>query len=168
MPKTKKAKPGKTTKKQKTKQEMQQQEVNGPNRSEDETGIDFARAWVEFPDPADDEQIFRCDLTWLTSRWTCIFGSGCQGIQAGRADDGCCTLGAHFSDEDDEKRVASHVERLTPDLWQFHEVGTETGWVEVDDDGERQTRRWKGSCIFQNRPGFAALRGLLAAHPGAA
>ncbi|MEU1164952.1 hypothetical protein ABZ372_32215, partial [Streptomyces sp. NPDC005921] len=67
----------------------------------DEKGLDFARAWVEFPDPADDEQVFRCDLTWLTSRWNCIFGSGCQGIQAGRADDGCCTLGAHFSDEDD-------------------------------------------------------------------
>ncbi|MGC5412946.1 hypothetical protein ACPXCX_56220, partial [Streptomyces sp. DT225] len=48
----------------------------------DETELDFARAWVEFPDPADDEQVFRCDLTWLTSRWTCIFGSGCQGIQA--------------------------------------------------------------------------------------
>ena len=90
----------------------------------DEKGLDFARAWVEFPDPADDEQVFRCDLTWLTSRWNCIFGSGCQGIQAGRADDGCCTLGAHFSDEDDEKRVAGHVARLTPEIWQFHDVGT--------------------------------------------
>ena len=101
----------------------------GAPRSRDEKGLDFARAWVEFPDPADDEQVFRCDLTWLTSRWNCIFGSGCQGIQAGRADDGCCTLGAHFSDEDDEKRVAEHVARLTPELWQFHDVGTETGWV---------------------------------------
>ena len=82
----------------------------------DEKGLDFARAWVEFPDPADDEQVFRCDLTWLTSRWNCVFGSGCQGIQAGRAADGCCTLGAHFSDEDDEKRVAEHVARLTPEI----------------------------------------------------
>ncbi|HEV7628801.1 MAG TPA: hypothetical protein VGO89_20105, partial [Streptomyces sp.] len=40
----------------------------------EETGLDFARAWVEFPDPADDEQLFRCDLTWLTSRWNCVFG----------------------------------------------------------------------------------------------
>ncbi|MFD6812527.1 hypothetical protein ACFWEN_43550, partial [Streptomyces anthocyanicus] len=83
----------------------------------DEQGLDFPRAWVEFADPADEEQVFRCDLTWLTSRWTCVFGSGCQGIQAGRAADGCCTLGAHFSDEDDEKRVAEHVARLTPELW---------------------------------------------------
>ncbi|MFJ6568580.1 hypothetical protein ACIQNU_14240 [Streptomyces sp. NPDC091292] len=130
----------------------------------DEQGLDFARAWVEFPDPSDDEQIFRCDLTWLTSRWNCIFGSGCQGIEAGRADDGCCTLGAHFSDEDDEKRVAGHVARLTPDIWQHHDVGTESGWTQEADeedggDGDRQTRRWNGSCIFQNRPGFAGGAG---------
>ena len=51
----------------------------------DEVPLDFPRAWVEFPDPADAEQVFRCDLTWLTSRWTCIFGRGCQGIEADRA-----------------------------------------------------------------------------------
>ncbi|AZK95746.1 MULTISPECIES: hypothetical protein [Streptomyces] len=158
MPKTKKAKPGKA------------ERSGGPAPApSDEVGLDFPRAWVEFPDPADDEQVFRCDLTWLTSRWSCIFGSGCQGIQAGRAADGCCTLGAHFSDEEDEERVAGHVARLTPELWQFHGEGTATGWVEEapdddadDDEGEggaRQTRRWKGSCIFQNRPGFAGGAG---------
>ncbi|MDX3228206.1 hypothetical protein PV419_21625 [Streptomyces sp. ME19-01-6] len=121
----------------------------------DEVDLDFARAWIEFPDPADDEQVFRCDLTWLTSRWTCIFGQGCQGIQAGRASDGCCTLGAHFSDEEDEERVGRHVARLTPDIWQFHDVGHKTGWTQSgDEDDERQTRRYEGSCIFQNRPGF--------------
>ncbi|MFI6351020.1 hypothetical protein [Streptomyces sp. NPDC050560] len=124
----------------------------------DEQGLDFPRLWVEFPDPADEDQVFRCDLTWLTSRWHCVFGDGCQGIQEGRADDGCCTLGAHFSDEDDEKRVAGHVSRLTPDIWQHHAVGTASGWVQEADDGdggsERQTRRHDGSCIFQNRPGF--------------
>nr|WP_240658074.1 hypothetical protein [Streptomyces populi] len=130
-----------------------------PAKKSDEKGLDFARAWVEFPDPADDEQVFRCDLTWLTSRWNCIFGSGCQGIQAGRADDGCCTLGAHFSDEDDEKRVAGHVARLTPEIWQHHDVGVETGWVSEDEDGDRQTRPYEGSCIFQNRPGFAGGAG---------
>ncbi|WP_399476890.1 hypothetical protein [Streptomyces sp. TRM68367] len=139
--------------------------MEAPEKSEqavvdDEKGLDFARAWVEFPDPADDEQVFRCDLTWLTSRWNCIFGSGCQGIQAGRADDGCCTLGAHFSDEDDEKRVAGHVARLTPEIWQHHDEGMEHGWIaedsedSEDDEGERQTRPYQGSCIFQNRPGF--------------
>ncbi|WP_338018096.1 hypothetical protein [Streptomyces taklimakanensis] len=125
----------------------------------EEVDLDHARAWVEFPDPADDEQVFRCDLTWLTSRWGCIFGQGCQGIREGRASDGCCTLGAHFSDEDDEKRVAAHAARLTPENWQFHAEGTsDRGWVEEnvgeDGDGERQTRVYQGACIFLNRPGF--------------
>ena len=52
-----------------------------------EVPLDFARAWVEFPDPADADQSFRCDLTWLTSRWECIFGNGCQGIYADHAYD---------------------------------------------------------------------------------
>ncbi len=129
-------------------------------READEVGLDFARAWVEFPDPADDEQVFRCDLTWLTSRWNCVFGRGCQGIEAGRAGDGCCTLGAHFSDEDDEARVARHVARLTPQLWQYHETGTgPDGWAEVNEDGDRQTRRVDGACVFLNRPGFGAGAG---------
>ena len=164
MPKTKKAKPGKAAKQSKS--DVARNDEQG-GRAHDEQGLDFARAWVEFPDPEDAEQVFRCDLTWLTSKWTCIFGSGCQGIKLGRADDGCCTLGAHFSDEDDEQRVAGHVARLTPDIWQFHEVaqtskgvkGPNGGWVQADEDGERQTRRWEGSCIFQNRPGFAGGAG---------
>ncbi len=78
-----------------------------------EVDLVFPRAWVEFRDPADPQQVFRCDLTWLTSSWTCIFGRGCRGIVAGRPDDGCCTLGAHFSDAEDEARVAAYVDRLT-------------------------------------------------------
>lgn len=160
MAKTKKAKHEKARTKEEKRRSQATEGARSPEQAPaDEVGLDFARAWVTFPDPADDEQIFRCDLTWLTSRWTCIFGSGCQGIQAGRADDGCCTLGAHFSDEEDEERVAGHVARLTPDVWQHHDVGTQTGWVQEDEDGERQTRRWEGSCIFQNRPGFPAGAG---------
>ena len=68
--------------------------------------LPFPRAYAEFPDPADGDTVYRCDLTWLTSRWTCIFGSGCQGIYADRPDDGCCTLGAHFADADDERGSA--------------------------------------------------------------
>lgn len=125
----------------------------------EEVDLDHDRAWVEFADPADEEQVFRCDLTWLTSRWSCVFGQGCQGIQAGQASDGCCTLGAHFSDEEDEARVAAHVARLTPEQWQHIDVGQESGWVETDEDGERKTRRFRGSCIFNNRPGFPAGAG---------
>ncbi len=125
----------------------------------------FPRAWVEFADPADDSQMLRCDLTWLTSNWMCIFGQGCQGIYADRPSDGCCTLGAHFSDKDDEKRVRRHVKQLGPDRWQLHDAGRKGGWLETDDDGERKTAVHDGACIFLNRPGFAggegcALHGL--------
>ena len=122
-----------------------------------EVPLDFPRAWVEFPDPADAGQAFRCDLTWLTSRWTCIFGRGCQGIYADRPADGCCTLGAHFSDKGDEKRVRSFAKQLDPSTWQLHDAGRPRngGWVETDDEGARKTRVVDGACIFLNRPGFA-------------
>ncbi len=122
-------------------------------------GLDFPRAWVEFGDPAEADQVFRCDLTWLASRWACIFGAGCAGIYANRPNDGCCTLGAHFADEDDERRVAAYVELLGPQDWQFRGEGRRRGWTEVDADGERKTRVHRGACIFHNRRGFAGGAG---------
>ena len=120
-----------------------------------ETPLDAPRSWLEFPDPADAGQVLRCDVTWLTSSWTCIFGQGCRGIQADRPTDGCCTLGAHFSDADDEKRVAKAVKRLTAAQWQHKPAARRGGWTETDDDGARKTRVVDGACIFHNRPGFA-------------
>jgi hypothetical protein len=126
-----------------------------------EVDLVFPRAFVEFADPADPDQVFRCDLTWLTSSWTCIFGQGCPGIYADAPDVGCCTLGAHFSDRDDERRVAAQVAELTPEQWQFHpgRKPRKSDWVETDDDGERKTlvheHEGQSACIFQNRPDFA-------------
>jgi hypothetical protein len=125
-----------------------------------EVPLDFPRFWVEFDDPEDAAQKFRCDLTWLCSRWTCIFGRGCRGIYADRPDDGCCTLGAHFSDRADEKRVGTFVKRLTAADWEFHDVGSRRrAWVETDADGERKTATHDGACIFLNRPGFSGGEG---------
>ncbi|GAB3116576.1 hypothetical protein GCM10027160_25940 [Streptomyces calidiresistens] len=129
-------------------------------RRGDEVALDFPRLSVAFPDPEDPDQIFHCDLTWLTSRWNCVFGRGCQGIAAGRASDGCCTLGAHFTDDEDRERVAGHMTRLTPETWQFHGTGTSAaGWTESDEDGDLRTRRVAGACVFLNRPGFAGGEG---------
>ena len=122
-----------------------------------ETSLDFARDWVEFVDPADPEQIFRCDLTWLASRWTCIFGAGCHGIVPGRPDDGCCSHGAFYSGRDDEKRVREFAAELTPETWQYYKQGRK-GITELD-DGKRRTRRVDDACIFLNRPGFAGGMG---------
>ncbi|GAB2690524.1 hypothetical protein [Thalassiella azotivora] len=135
-----------------------------------ELPLDVPRAWIEFPDPDGDpetpEQVFRVDLTWMTSSWTCIFGRGCQGIYADRPTDGCCTLGAHFSEEDDEKRVAGWVKRLTPETWQRHPQGRakRSTWVETDADGERKTRVVDGACVFLNDPDFPAGGGCALHH----
>jgi len=111
------------------------------------------RTWVEFDDPEAENSRYRCDLTWLTSHWECIFGRGCPGIVRGRQADGCCTHGAHFSERADEKRVARWVERLTPETWQFHASGQRRGWV-VEEDRSRKTRVVQGACILLNRPDF--------------
>jgi hypothetical protein len=130
-----------------------------------EVPLDFPRAYVEFVNPADESEVLRCDLTWLTSSYTCIFGQGCAGIYADSPDTGCCTLGAHFADKADEKRVASYVEQLTPALWQLHPGRRvrRSDWVEVDEDGERKTLAVEADgqrgCIFHNRADFPSGAG---------
>jgi hypothetical protein len=123
-----------------------------------ETPLDIPRMWVEFPDPAHTNQRFRCDLTWLTSSWSCIFGSGCAGIYKERPDDGCCTLGAHLTDKDDVSRVKAAVAELGPDEWQYHSAGQGGRW-KTKEDKQPKTRVVDGACIFQNRPGFPAGAG---------
>ena len=132
-----------------------------------ETDLVIPRLFVEFADPDDEAQVFKCDLTWLTSQYTCIFGRGCAGIYADRPDDGCCTLGAHFAEKADEKRVRRNVRLLDREHWQLHDVGraSKDAWIDTDDEGERKTAVHDGACVFLNRPGFpggegCALHGL--------
>lgn len=141
--------------------------MNPPRWDLPEVLLPFPRAFVEFADPADADTVLRCDLTWLTSHWSCIYGRGCQGIYADRPDDGCCTLGAHFADADDEKRVARAVRQLPAALWQYKRDAWIGGWVEPEGpetvrEGEepaRKTRVVDGACIFLNRPGFSGGQG---------
>ncbi len=141
-----------------------------------EVPLDFPREWVEFLDPDDAEHLIRADLTWLCSRWNCIFGRGCHGTVQGQAATGCCNHGAYFTDADDEQRVDAFVRQLTRDDWQLFDEGhrvTKKGNTKLDysekvpDDEEkrRKTRTVDGACIFANREGFAggigcALHGL--------
>ena len=123
-----------------------------------ETSLTTPRHWVEFQDPHDSNQMYRCDLTWLTSKWECIFGRGCKGILKDRPDDGCCSHGAHFTDAKDAKHVKKFVELMTEEDWQFKSVGDAGGWSEKE-DGQSKTRVHQDGCIFLNRPGFAAGSG---------
>src|SRR5205823_1068268 len=140
-----------------------------------EVSLDFAREWIEFADPADSTHWIRADLTWLCSRWTCIFGRGCHGTIAGQASTGCCNHGAFFSDKDDERRVRRFADELTREDWQLYDVGHEdvapgrklkiTAKDSLEDEKRHKTRVIDGACIFANREGHAggigcALHGL--------
>jgi len=125
-----------------------------------EVDLDFPREWIEFLDPDDDKHLVRADLTWLLSRWTCVFGSACHGIVAGRAQDGCCSHGAFFTDADDENRVKAAAAKLTPETWQHHRRGFKN-YTEMDTiDGAKPARRTAvqsadGPCVFLNNADFS-------------
>ena len=134
-------------------------------RPSQEVPLDFPREWLEFLDPADEQHLISADLTWLTSHWTCVFGSpACQGILAEQPDAGCCTHGAFLSDDDDRKRLRKAVKMLSPEEWQNIDAARDSkgkirrkGYLEEDelDDGPAErTRRYNEACIFLNRPDF--------------
>lgn len=129
-----------------------------------EVDLDFPREWVEFVDPDNSEHLISADMTWLLSHWTCVFGTpACQGIIGDRPDDGCCSHGAFLSDQEDQDKLDASVKMLTAEDWQFMEKGLgKKGYVEEDDledEPALRTRRYKGACIFLNRPGFAGGEG---------
>ena len=126
-----------------------------------EMPLDFAREWIDFVDPADSTHWIRADLTWLCSRWTCIFARGCHGTVTGQASTGCCNHGAFFSDKADERRVRRHAAMLTPADWQLHDLGHHqvkpggklkiTVKDSLEEEDRRKTRTVDGACIFANR-----------------
>ncbi|WP_412541402.1 hypothetical protein R8Z50_01990 [Longispora sp. K20-0274] len=126
-----------------------------------EVALDFPREWIEFVDPGDAEHMVRADLTWLLSRWACIFGRGCHGITPGGSPDGCCSHGAFFTDDDDENRVKAAVKKLTPETWQHFRKGFKN-YTEMDDLEDKPARRTAtedNACVFLNRAGFAGGAG---------
>jgi hypothetical protein len=111
---------------------------------------------VSFDDP-DEDRTWLFDVTFLTSRWTCIFGQGCQGVLTGPAPElvqGCCSYGAHFTGPDDVARVEAAAATLEPSHWQHRRQGRQRGVVKTTPKGELVTRMVDGACVFLNRPGF--------------
>jgi hypothetical protein len=112
--------------------------------------------WISFEDP-DEDRTWVFDVTFLASKWTCIYGRGCQGVLTGPAEElvhGCCSYGAHFIDDEDLAQVERAVARLTDEQWQFRRKAMNKGYIKTDRDGTRITRVVDGACIFLNRPGF--------------
>jgi hypothetical protein len=115
-----------------------------------------AHEWISFDDP-DELRTWVFDVTFLLSGWQCIFGHGCQGVLTGptpELEQGCCSYGAHFTDDDDVARVKAAAKTLEPDQWQFAAAGRRRGVIRTDADGSKVTRLVDGACVFLNRPGF--------------
>ncbi|HVC15612.1 MAG TPA: hypothetical protein VND62_12225 [Acidimicrobiales bacterium] len=112
--------------------------------------------WVSFEDP-DEDRTWVFDVTFLTSRWTCIYGRGCQGVLTEPAPElvhGCCSYGAHFVDDDDVRRVERIAATLRDEEWQFRDRARRKGVTRTTKKGETVTRLVDGACIFLNRPDF--------------
>ena len=110
---------------------------------------------------------WRLDAGWLRSRWTCLWGRGCLGIEA-RPDPaamlGCCSVGAELGDEGEAMAVAALAATLDPARFEHHAHASAHG---VFRDGTRSaTAVVDGACVFLNRPGFAGGAGC-ALHLGA-
>jgi hypothetical protein len=114
-----------------------------------------AHEWVSFEDPT-EERTWVMDVTFLASGWNCIYGAGCQGVLTAPAPElmqGCCSYGAHFTDEADANRVAAAAETLTDEQWQFRaKARRKQGVLKRDSKGVITTRLVAGACIFLNRP----------------
>lgn len=117
------------------------------------------KEWATFIDPR-DASTWQIDLTFLSSAWRCIFGSGCKGIH-GDAAVGCCSSGVFIqADSDDEEgaedfeMVADRVEQLTDEDWDLRPRFASGWWKERGKgSGSKHTRVHDGACVFANRNG---------------
>jgi hypothetical protein len=101
------------------------------------------------------DTVWRFDRAFMESRWTCIWGRGCQGIGPAPDTDaglGCCSLGAEFDGIDEARTVAALAATVPAALFQRH-ADAAAGGV-FSDETRTNTRVVGGACIFLNRPGF--------------
>ncbi|MCU1373604.1 MAG: hypothetical protein JWO68_890 [Actinomycetia bacterium] len=115
----------------------------------------------------DGETVWRFDPTFLRSNWTCIWGRGCLGILDEPAEhlaQGCCSVGAELTDEDEARLLSAMAAMLDPARFQHHAAAAEGG-IFLDEQ-RLATRVVDGACIFLNRPGFEGGAGC-ALHLGA-
>jgi hypothetical protein len=101
------------------------------------------------------DTVWRFDVGFLRSNWTCIWGRGCLGIlpePAPHLGHGCCSMGADLDGEDEARRISALAATLEPDRFEHHADAQADG---IFADATRSsTRVVDGACIFLNRPGF--------------
>ena len=107
----------------------------------------------------DGTTVWRFDVAFLRSNWTCIWGRGCQGIlerPAPELGEGCCSIGAHL-DPEEARNISALAATLASALFEQHAAAAAGGVF--SDDSRTNTRVVAGACIFLNRPGFAGGAG---------
>jgi hypothetical protein len=108
----------------------------------------------------DGDTVWRFDVDFLTSRWSCMWGRGCLGIGPEPAEHlglGCCSIGADLGDADEGRLIAALAATLQPDRFERHAEASDGGIF--NDSARTHTRVVDGSCIFLNRPQFAGGAG---------
>lgn len=121
--------------------------------------------WVSFED--DERTTWLFDLTFLTSGWSCSFGTTCQGTEPGdNGARGCCAHGAHLVDDEERQLIVELASRLDSTTWQNRERVTTEEDLFVEVDGDLATSRIDEACIFLNDPEFEGGHGC-ALHLGA-
>lgn len=110
------------------------------------------REWVSIIDPTSPYDRYVFDVSFLMSTYECIFGAGCPGTDPAKGPSfGCCTVGAHYVDDDDREHVESKVELLGPDYLQHYAEAKRRGVSAHIPGEEGRTRVKDGGCIFLNR-----------------
>ena len=130
-----------------------------------EVDLGFPRQWVEFANPADASEVFRCDLTWLTSRWTCIFGAGCPGIFSTQPRGGLLHARRPLRGRGRPPARGRRPSSGSPPNAGSGTIKVSRAGPRSDDEDELKTRIVDGACIFHNSRDFAggygcALHGL--------
>ena len=123
-----------------------------------------SHSWVSFEH---DDETWLFDLSFILSKWRCIWGDGCVGV--GEQPDeshnlGCCVHGACISDAEDLNRVQTAASRLDGAVWQNATSETEDAFEEEDE--QWATATLDGACVFLNDSDFVGGAGC-ALHIGA-
>lgn len=106
------------------------------------------------------DTLWRFDVDFLESNWTCIWGRGCQGIgsePAPHLDHGCCSIGAALDDLDEARTLSAMAAMLSPDEFEYHDAALADGIF--SDETNSNTRVIDGACIFLNRAGHPSGAG---------
>src|SRR6478735_1168261 len=108
----------------------------GPSAEGPRSSRSYARGVERVIEIDGGSTIWRFDADFLESRWTCIWGRGCLGIEDEPAPElgrGCCSVGAELGDVHESRMIAALAATLRPERFQHHAEAT-AGGVFRDDE----------------------------------